>query len=173
MGVKANAIVYFSSVVIDHCEEEDCKWQLRETCEAMCKTEPFREDPPPVCLHHEERPLAMMDLNVAKAYDFDFKYGKKSALDFCEDLAAIDQSMMQGPKTVVRRRRIIKRRKYPRFGFVPSLEDIKENELFQATENIVDEKKDLAAIHRERALSCGMSVKEEGRRHRHRRSSRK
>lgn len=173
MGVKRNLIIYFLSVVIERSDEEDSELQFRKHFEAMCKTEPFREDPPPVCLHHEERPLAMMDLNVAKAYDFDFKYGKKSALDFCEDLAAIDQSMMQGPKTVVRRRRIIKRRKYPRFGFVPSLEDIKENELFQASENIVDEKKDLAAIHRERALSCGMSVKEEGRRHRHKRSSRK
>ena len=140
----------------------------------MCKTEPFREDPPPVCLHHEERPLAMRDLNVAKVYDFDFKYGQKSALDFHQDLAAIDQSMMQTPKTVVRRRRIIKRRKYPRFGFVPSLEDIKENELFETSEiSIEEEKKDLAAIHRERALSCGMSFKEEGRRHRHKRSSRR
>lgn len=161
-------------VVIEHQKGIDVDLKFKEKFEAMCKTEPFREDPPPVCLHHEDRPLAMMDLNVGKAYDFDFKYGQKSALDFCADLAAIDQSMMQGPKPVVRRRRIIKRRKYPRFGFVPSLEDIKENELFETSEPIVEEKKDLAAIHRERALSCGMSVREEGRRsHRHKRSSRR
>lgn len=125
-----------------------------------------------MCLLHDDRPLAMKDLNVCKVYDFDFKYGQKSALDFHEDLAAIDHSMMQSPKAV-RRRRIVKRRKYPRFGFVPSLEDIKENELFETSSGEEEEKKDLAAIHRERALSCGMSIKEEGRRHRHKRHSRR
>lgn len=123
-----------------------------------------------MCLLHDG-PLAMKDLNVAKVYDFDFKYGQKSAWDYHRDLEAIDQSMMQGPNKPVRRRRIIKKRKYPRFGFVPSLEDIKENELFETS--VEEEKLDLAAIHRERALSCGMSVKEEGRRHRHKRHSRR
>jgi len=137
----------------------------------MCKTEPFQgDDPAPLAIH--DGPLAMKDLNVAKVYDFDFKYGQKSMLDFHEDLAAIDQSMMQTPKAkAVHRRRIIKKRKYPRFGFTPSLEDIKENEPFEVS--FEEEKKDLAAIHRERALSCGMSIKEEGRRHRHRRHSRR
>ncbi|XP_078364703.1 uncharacterized protein LOC144649130 [Oculina patagonica] len=134
----------------------------------MCKTELLQEDRP-VCLHHDDIPLAMKELNGAKSFDFDFKYGQKSALDFHQDLAAIDLSMMASPKPTRRRR--VKRRKYPKFSFVPSLEDIKENELFETSSD--DEKKDLAAIHRERALSCGMSVKEEGgRRHRHRRHSR-
>ena len=136
----------------------------------MCKTETIQENGPVrLILHDADKPLTMKELNVAKIYDFDFKYGQKSALDFHQDLAAIDLSMMQSPK--VTRRRRIKRRKYPRFGFVPSLEDIKENELFE-TSSEEDEKKDLAAIHRERALSCGMSVKEEVRRHRHKRHSR-
>lgn len=138
-----------------------------ENFEIMCKTELLQEDKP-VRLLHDDIPLAMKDLNVAKVYDFDFKYGHKSTLDFHQDLAAIDLSMMQSPKPTRRRR--IKRRKYPKFSFVPSLEDIKENELFETSSD--DEKKDLAAIHRERALSCGMSVKEEGRRHRHKRHSR-
>ena len=160
--------------MLEHLKWTDLDSQTREIFGVMCKTEPFKEDPAPVCLPHDDRPLAMKDLNVAKVFDFDFKYGKKSAVDFHEDLAAIDQSMMQSPKTVVRRRRIIKRRKYPRFGFVPSLEDIKENELFETSEAAVeDEKKDLAAIHRERALSCGLAVREEGRRHRHKRHSRR
>ena len=157
---------------------EQLKWKVlwietEESIEKMCKTEPFQEDPSPVVILHDG-PLSMKDFNAAKVYDFDFKYGQKSVLDFREDLAAIDLSMMQ-TKPVVRRRRIVKKRKYPKFGFVPSLEDIKENELFEISAAVAEEeKKDLAAIHRERALSCGMSVKEpEGRRHRHRRHSRR
>ena len=141
--------------------------RTRENFEVMCKTELFQEDSP-VSLLHDDKPLTMKELSVDKVYDFDFKYGQKSALDFNEDLIAIDISMMQSPRATRRRR--IKRRKYPKFSFVPSLEDIKENELFETSSD--DEKKDLAAIHRERALSCGLSVKEEGRRHRHKRHSR-
>lgn len=141
--------------------------KVKENFEIMCKTELLQEDRP-VHLHHDDIPVAMKELNGAKSFDFDFKYGRKSALDFHADLAAIDLSMMQSPKPVRRRR--VKRRKYPKFSFVPSLEDIKENELFETSSD--EEKKDLAAIHRERALSCGMSVKEEGRRHRHKRHSR-
>lgn len=161
------------SVVFEQLEEKVVLVELEEIVEKMCKTEPYQEDPSPVVILHDG-PLSMKDFNVAKVYDFDFKYGQKSVLDFHEDLAAIDLSMMQ-TKPVVRRRRIVKKRKYPKFGFVPSLEDIKENELFEISASVTeDEKKDLAAIHRERALSCGMSVKEpESRRHRHRRHSRR
>lgn len=161
------------SVVFEQLEEKVVLVELEESVEKMCKTEPYQEDPSPVVILHDG-PLSMKDFNVAKVYDFDFKYGQKSVFDYHEDLAAIDLSMMQ-TKPVVRRRRIVKKRKYPKFGFVPSLEDIKENELFEISASVTeDEKKDLAAIHRERALSCGMSVKEpEGRRHRHRRHSRR
>ena len=129
----------------------------------MCKTELFQEHSP-VCLLHEDIPLTMKDLSPDKGYDFDLKYGHKSTLDFHEDLAAIDHSMMQKPR--VKRRRKVKRKKYPSFGFVPSLEDIKENELFETQ---LEDKKDLAAIHRERALSCGLAMKNENRRFRHKR----
>jgi len=115
----------------------------------------------------------MKELNVAKIFDFDFKYGKKSAWDD-DDLASINLSMMCSPK--VNRHRKKKRRKYPKFRFVPSLGDIKENELFDAQlENVNKLRKDLAAIHEERALNCGMQPvkKDEGRRrHRHKRHSR-
>ena len=144
----------------------------------MCKTETFKKDSLVRCtclLHdHEDKPLTMRELDKAKVYDFDFKYGKKSAWDFTDDLAAIDLSMMQSPKVNRHRRR--KRRKYPKFRFVPSLEDINENELFETQlENLQILKKDLVAIHEERALNCGMQlpVKEEGRRRRHHHHHRK
>ena len=118
-------------------------------------------------LQYDDKPVTMKELNMAKVYDFDFKYGQKSAWDFNDDLAAIDLSMMQSPKDKRHRRR--KRRKYPKFRFVPSLEDIKENELFETQiENMKKLEKDLAAIHEERALNCGMQlpVKAESRRDR-------
>lgn len=141
----------------------------------MCKTETFFEEHSPecTCILSDDKPLTMMELNGAKIYDFDFKYGQKSAWDFNDDLAAINLSMMYSPKA--NRNRKIKRRKYPKFRFAPSLGDIKENELFDAQlENLNKHRKDLVAIHEERALNCGMSVKkdESRRRHRHKRHSR-
>lgn len=120
---------------------------------------------------YDEMPLTMKELGVEKGFDFDFKYGQKSACEFNEDLAAIDQSMMHSPK--INRHRKKKRRKYPKFRFVPSLEAIKENELFETHfESIRKLDKDLASIHEERALNRGMSIAEEGRRERRKRGSR-
>lgn len=120
---------------------------------------------------YDEMPLTMKELGVEKGFDFDFKYGQKSAYEFNEDLAAIHQSMMQSPK--INRHRKKKRRKYPKFRFVPSLEAIKENELFETHfESIRKLEKDLASIHEERALNRGMSITEEGRRERRKRGSR-
>ena len=48
-----------------------------------------------MCLTQEDKPLTMRELNKAKVYDFDFKYGQKSYRDFNDELAAIDLSMMQ------------------------------------------------------------------------------
>ena len=140
----------------------------------MCKTETFLEEHSPecTCVLSNDKPLTMKELNVAKIYDFDFKYGQKSAWDFNDDLAAIDLSMMYSPKA--NRNRKIKRRKFPKFRFAPSLGDIKENELFDSQlENVNKLKKDLASIHEERALNCGIPVaKDEGRHHRRKRHSR-
>ena len=142
----------------------------------MCKIEPFLEEHSPecTCFLQDDKPLTMKELDVAKIYDFDFKYGRtSSAWDFNEDLAVIDLSMMHSPKANCNRTK--KRRKYLKFGFVPSLGDIKENELFDAQlENVNKLKKDLAAIHEERALNCGIPVvKNEGRHHHHKRHSRR
>ena len=119
----------------------------------------------------ELRPLTMKEMTVARVYDFDFKYGRKTAWEFKDDLAAIDQSMMQSPKR--NRHRLKKRRKYPKFRFVPTLEVIEENELFQTQVELelVNFKlaKDLAAIHEERALRCATPVLENGRRYRYKR----
>ena len=140
----------------------------------MCKTDPFLEEHSP---EHkgflsDDKPLTMKELNAAKIYDFDFKYGQKSAWEFNDDLAAIDLSMMYSPKT--NRNRKIKRRKYPKFRFAPRRGDIKENEVFDSQlENVNKLNKDFAAIHEERALNCGIPVvKDEGRHHRHKRHSR-
>lgn len=127
---------------------------------------PIFHDDSPVRLQYDDKPLTMEELDVAKGCDFDFKYGQKFAFDFNDDLVAIDLSMMQSPK--VNRHRRKKRRKYPKFRFVPSLEDIKENELFETQQenlNLKKLEKDLATIHQERALNCGMPLpKDEGRR---------
>ena len=140
----------------------------------MRNTEPFLEEHSPgcTCVLTDDKPLTMKELNVAKIYDFDFKYGQKSAWDFNDDLAAIDLSMMYSPKA--NRNRNIKRRKYPKFRFAPSLGDIKENELFDSQlENGNKLKKDLALIHEERALNCGIPVvKDGGRHHRYKRDLR-
>jgi len=130
----------------------------------MCKTKTY--------ILYDDQPLTMKDLDAAKIYNFDFKYGQKSAGEFNDDLAAIDFSMMYSAK--INRHRKIKRGKYPKFRFAPSLGDIKENELFDSQlEHLRSVKKDLAAIHEERALNCGIPVlKDEGRHHRHKRHSR-
>ena len=126
---------------------------------------PIFHDDLPLCLQYDDQPLTMEELDIAKGCDFDFKYGQKFAFDFSDDLVAIDLSMMQSPKTNRHRRK--KRRKYPKFRFVPSLEDIKENELFETqleTSRLKKLEKDLTTIHQERALNCGMPIpKDEGR----------
>ena len=134
----------------------------------MCRTQIFPEESKQCsCLPQDDKPLTMKELNLAKIFDFDFKYGQKSACEFNDDLASINLSMMCSPK--VNRHRKKKRRKYPKFRFVPSLGDIKENELFDAQlENLNKLRKDFAAIHKERALNCGMPVKKDQSRHRHR-----
>lgn len=145
---------------------------MTKTVKIMRQRVTKHEDSPSYFLQ-DERPVTMTELNVAKVYDFDFKYGQKTAWDFNEDLAAIDRSMMQSPKR--NRHRFKKRRKYPKFRFVPSLEDIQENELFETQLEHVKFRldKDLAAIHEERALGCqGAPPMEDGRRYRYKRRSR-
>ena len=130
----------------------------------LCPTQLF-QGTSTMCLTQEDKPLTMRELNKAKVYDFDFKYGQKSYWDFNDELAAIDLSMMQSPKLNCHRR--IKRGKYPKFRFVPSLEDIKENEFFDT--QLGNSKKvttDLVSIHAKRALNRGVQpIREEGRHH--------
>ena len=130
----------------------------------MCKTKTY--------LLYDDKPLTMKELDAAKIYNFDLKYSQNSAGEFNDDFAAIDLSMMCSPKVNCHRK--IKRRKYPKFRFAPSLGDIKENELFDSQlEHVRNVKKDLAAIHEERALNCGIPVvKDESRHHRHKPHSR-
>ena len=147
----------------------------RESVEIMCKTQRILDDESPEhkCLSNDpDKPLTMKELDEAKIYNFDFKYGQKSAEEFNDDLSAIDLSMMYSPKVNFHRK--IKRRKYPKFRFAPSLGDVKENELFDSQQlHLRNAKKDFAAIQEERALNCGIPVeKVEGRHHHHKRHSR-
>lgn len=128
----------------------------------------FYEDSTTCSVIAEEMPVTMKELSLAKFYDFDFKYGQKTAWDFNDDLATIDRSMMHSPKR--NQHRFKKRRKYPKFRFVPRLEDIQENELFHVKDD-EDVKfsleRDLLAIHEERALGCSTPLLEDGRRYRY------
>jgi len=144
--------------------------ERKKAVEIMRQRGTIREDSPSYLLQ-DEKPLTMKELSLAKVYDFDFKYGQRTAWDLNEDLAAIDRSMMQSPKR--NRHRIKKRRKYPKFRFVPSLENIQEDELFETQLENVKLKldKDLAAIHEERALGCMVPEEEDGRRYRYKRRS--
>lgn len=119
----------------------------------MCK-ETFQSPSGMLC----DKPMSMTELTLEKICDFDYKYGAKFNKDFSDDFKAIDKSMMRSPK--VRRRRKVKRKRFPTVSCVPLLEDIKENELFEPEEAI----KDLADVHRERALSCGFIKEESSRR---------
>ena len=137
----------------------------------------FHEDSSSLPFLQDEEPRTMKELTLAKIYDFDYKYGQKTACEFDEDLEAIDRSMTQSRNRNEKRtrHRFKKRRKYPKFRFVPSLEDIQENELFETQlENVkMKLRKDLAAIHEERALGCGVPLQvEDGRRYRYKRHSR-
>ena len=118
----------------------------------MCRTEIFPEESKQCSyLSQDDKPLTMKELNVAKIFDFDFKYGQKSAWEFNDDLASINLSMMYSPK--VNRHRKKKRRKYPKFRFVPSLGDIKENELFDAHLELFNERKKRFGRHSRRTSS--------------------
>lgn len=130
----------------------------------------YYEDSTEHSLSHEEMPVTMKELSLAKFFDFDFKYGQKSAWEFKDDLAAIDRSMMQSPKR--NRHRLKRRRKYPKFRFFPSLEVIEENELFEKKLDHINCRlnRDLLAIHEERALGCGTPLLEDGRRYRYKTS---
>ena len=137
----------------------------------------IHEDSPSIFSLQEEQPGTMNEVSIAKRYDFDFKYGHKTASVVHQDLAAIDRSMMQRPKRD--RRRFKKKKKYPKFRFVPSLEVIEENELFETQLDHVHVKfkldKDLAAVHEERALGFGPTSREtweDGRRFRYKKRSR-
>ena len=146
-----------------------CLWAFELVGAWLAKT---RQSVEIMCKIYDDKPITMKQLDVAKMHNFDFKYGQKSAWELNDDLAAIDLSMMYSPKA--NRNRKIKRRKYPKFRFAPSLGDIKENEVFESQlEHFKNVRKDFAAIHEERALNCGIPVvKDEARHHRHKRHSR-
>lgn len=124
-----------------------------------------RNEDLPTRLPRDERPVSMKELSLTKVYDFEFKYGQKTACDLNEDLSVIDRSMMQSSKR--NRYRFKKQRKQcPCFSFVPTLEVIQENELFETQlkgQVKFRQDKDLASIHKERALGCGDSLLENGR----------
>ena len=104
------------------------------------------------------------------SYDyFAHKYGHKTAMEFKEDLNAIERSLHTAASPKMRQktsRRHKKAKRFPSLTLVPNLEDISENESL-STEFEVEQKKDLAEIHKERAISSGNYARQEGRSFRH------
>lgn len=116
-----------------------------------------------------ELPVSITEPKPHTSYDyFAHKYEHKTVVQFKEDLKAIDTSLrtMGSPKRRRKQNRRHKKAKFPSMAIVPNLEDINETE---ETHSFDDEhkKKDLATIHKERAITSGNLIKQEGRSFRH------
>jgi hypothetical protein len=117
-----------------------------------------------------ELPVSITEPKPHTSYDyFAHKYEHKTVVQFKEDLKAIDTSLrtMGSPK-LRRKQRRHKKAKFPSMSIVPNLQDINESE---ETNSFDGEKikKDLATIHKERAITSGNFIKQEGRSFRHKR----
>lgn len=131
----------------------------------------------------KDKPLSYSE-SLQRAYDFQFRI---NVVEVNEDVRTIEESMVATPPANPSprsprspRKRINKKKRYPSIiKNISSLEEIKEDELFEVSESSgtsseeekESDKRDLAAIHRERALNSGAFVPDlnEGRpRHKHR-----
>jgi len=137
----------------------------------------------------KDKPLSYSEA-VERAYGLNFRF---NSVEVNEDVRTIEESMVALPPAnqAIKpprspRKRINKKKRYPSIIInVSSLEEIKEDELFEVSESSgtsseeekESDKRDLAAIHRERALNSGAFVPDinEGRsrHHHHHRKDRK
>ena len=120
----------------------------------------------------KDKPLSYSEA-MERAYEFQFRI---NAVEVNEDVRTIEESMVAAPPSNPNpksprspRKRINKKKRYPSIiKNLSSLEEIKEDELFQVSESSEtsseeekeSDKRDLAAIHRERALNSGAFVHE-------------
>lgn len=138
----------------------------------------------------KDKPLSYSKA-VERAYESNFRF---NSVEVNEDVRTIEESMVALPQSPTNqniksprspRKRINKKKRYPSIiKNVSSLEEIKEDELFEVSESSgtsseeerESDKRDLAAIHRERALNSGAFIPDmnEGRsRHHHHHHHRK
>ncbi|KAK3734485.1 hypothetical protein QZH41_000096 [Actinostola sp. cb2023] len=121
-----------------------------------------------------ELPVSITEPKPHTSYDyFAHKYGHKTVVEFKDDLNAIDKSLHKSGSPKMKRkttRRHKKAKRFPSLSLVPNLEDISENEESLSFElDVEKKKKDLATIHKERAMTSGNYGKQEGRSFRHKR----
>lgn len=117
-----------------------------------------------------ELPVSITEPNQQTSYDyFANKYGHKTAVEFKDDLKAIEKSLhtASSPKMKRKTKRHKKTKWFPSLSLAPNLEDISENEVECHSIEVEQKKKDLATIHKERAMTSGNYGKQEGRSFRH------
>ena len=124
-----------------------------------------------------DKPVTMTEAQFQEAYGF--CYRNRSSIALHEDLKTIEKSMAESQRMLTKARRKHCKRKRSTLR-VPKLENIEEEDLSDFLEPKIPlsddskDKRDLAAIHRERALSCGAAFpeKNEGQRFRHKKHTR-
>lgn len=115
-------------------------------------------------------PLSITEPDPHTSYDyFAHKYGHKTVVEYKDELRAIEKSLhiASSPKMKRKTRRQKKAKWFPSLSLSPSLEDIHEHEECHSLEGIERKKKDLASIHKERAMVSGNCGHQEGRNFRH------
>ncbi|EDO49324.1 predicted protein [Nematostella vectensis] len=105
-----------------------------------------------------ESPVSITEPKPDSSYDyFAHKYGHKTVVEYKDELKAIDWSLRSMGSPGVRRRqnrRAKAKNRFPSISNIPNLEDINENdETFHVTLEDEQMHKDLATIHRERAMT--------------------
>lgn len=118
----------------------------------------------------KDKPLSYSEA-LERAYEFNFRFNNNTVN---EDVKTIEESLValppanqsnKSPRSP--RKRINKKKRFPSIiKNVSSLEEIKEDELFEVSESSEtsseeekeNDKRDLAAIHRERALNSGAFI---------------
>lgn len=127
--------------------------------------------------HSYDQPVTMTELQLQEMYgSHNFPHRYRSSVTLHEDLKTIEKSMVdsQAQRLSAARRKHCKRKRST--IRIPNLENIEEDELLESTASLIEDKdkRDFAAIHRERALSCTAALQQQndGRRFRHKKFTR-
>lgn len=127
---------------------------------------------------YDQQAVTMTDSQTQEMFgnQYGFCHRYRNPVTFHEDVKTIEKSMRESQ---AERRKAVRRKNCKRKHStlrIPKLENIEEDELLEPaiSHNERSDKRDLAAIHRERALGCGagLSQQNEGRRFRHKKYTR-